>query len=105
MRLIASAALFAAFTAAAGAAFAQAFPTRPVTLMVPFAPGGGSDTVARIIQPKLSERLGQPVLVENRPGASGAIATNAVAKATPDGHTLFLSWDTHAINAAVIKDL
>ncbi len=105
MRLIASAALFAAFIAAAGAAFAQAFPTRPVTLMIPFAPGGGSDTVARIIQPKLSERLGQPVLVENRPGASGAIATNAVAKATPDGHTLFLSWDTHAINAAVIKDL
>ena len=105
MRFIASAALFAAFGAATGAAFAQAFPTRPVTLMVPFAPGGGSDTVARIIQPKLSERLGQPVLVENRPGASGAIATNAVAKATPDGHTLFLSWDTHAINAAVVKDL
>jgi tripartite-type tricarboxylate transporter receptor subunit TctC len=90
---------------AASGALAQNFPTRPVTLMVPFAPGGGSDTVARIIQPKLSERLGQPVLVENRPGASGAIATNAVAKATPDGHTLFLSWDTHAINAAVIKDL
>ena len=95
----------AALLLAATAALAQAFPTKPVTLMVPFAPGGGSDTVARIIQPKLSERLGQPVLVENRPGASGAIATNAVAKATPDGHTLFLSWDTHAINAAVIKDL
>ena len=95
----------AALLFAASTAFAQAFPTKPVTLMVPFAPGGGSDTVARIIQPKLSERLGQPVLVENRPGASGAIATNAVAKAPPDGHTLFLSWDTHAINAAVIKDL
>ena len=95
----------AALLLAACTAFAQTFPTKPVTLMVPFAPGGGSDTVARIIQPKLSERLGQPVLVENRPGASGAIATNAVAKAPPDGHTLFLSWDTHAINAAVIKDL
>ena len=102
MRFVTCAALF---LMAASSALAQNFPTRPVTLLVPFAPGGGSDTVARIIQPKLSERLGQPVLVENRPGASGAIATNAVAKAVPDGHTLFLSWDTHAINAAVIKDL
>ena len=102
MRFVTCAALF---LLAASSAIAQNFPTRPVTLMVPFAPGGGSDTVARIIQPKLSERLGQPVLVENRPGASGAIATNAVAKAVPDGHTLFLSWDTHAINAAVVKDL
>ena len=102
MRFVTCAALF---LMAASSALAQNFPTRPVTLLVPFAPGGGSDTVARIIQPKLSERLGQPVLVENRPGASGAIATNAVAKAVPDGHTLFLSWDTHAINAAVVKDL
>ena len=98
-------AIVVAMLFAASTAFAQAFPTRPVTLMVPFAPGGGSDTVARIIQPRLSELLGQPVLVENRPGASGAIATNAVAKAQPDGHTLFLSWDTHAINAVIMKDL
>ncbi len=104
MKRLTGAVLWAALMGA-GAALGQGFPSRPVTLMVPFAPGGGSDTVARIIQPKLSERLGQPVLVENRPGASGAIATNAVAKATPDGHTLFLSWDTHAINAAVVKDL
>jgi tripartite-type tricarboxylate transporter receptor subunit TctC len=98
-------AIGAALLFAASTALSQAFPTKPVTLMVPFAPGGGSDTVARIVQPKLSELLGQPVLVENRPGASGAIATNAVAKATPDGHTLFLSWDTHSINAVVMKDL
>ena len=95
----------AALLFVATTAFAQAFPTRPVTLTVPFAPGGGSDTVARTIQAKLSEKLGQPVLVENRTGASGAIATAAVAKSTPDGHTLFLSWDTHAINPVIMKDL
>lgn len=84
---------------------AQSFPARPVTLVVPFAPGGGSDIVARTLQPKLSERLGQAVQVDNKPGASGVIATQAVAKAAPDGHTLFLSWDTHAINPVVMKDL
>lgn len=102
MRTIAGAALlFAAATALAQGAF----PTKAVNVLVPFAPGGGSDTVARIIQAKLSEKLGQPMLVENRTGASGAIATAAVAKAAPDGHTLFLSWDTHAINPVIMKDL
>lgn len=95
----------AALLFAAATAFAQGFPTKAVTLLVPFAPGGGSDTVARTIQSKLGEKLGQPVLVENRTGASGAIATAAVAKAPPDGHTLFLSWDTHAINPVIMKDL
>ncbi|NBS56082.1 MAG: tripartite tricarboxylate transporter substrate binding protein [Betaproteobacteria bacterium] len=95
----------AALLFATATAFAQGFPTKAVTLLVPFAPGGGSDTVARTIQSKLGEKLGQPVLVENRTGASGAIATAAVAKAPPDGHTLFLSWDTHAINPVIMKDL
>ena len=95
----------AALLFATATAFAQGFPTKAVTLLVPFAPGGGSDTVARTIQAKLGEKLGQPVLVENRTGASGAIATAAVAKAPSDGHTLFLSWDTHAINPVIMKDL
>lgn len=97
--------LIALFAYAAFGTHAQTFPTKPVTLVVPFAPGGGSDIVARTLQPKLTERLGQSVLVDNKPGASGVIATNAVAKAAADGHTLFLSWDTHAINPVVMKDL
>ena len=91
---------------ASSAAFAQGgFPTRAVTLVVPFAPGGGSDIVARTLQPKLSALLGQAVLVDNKPSASGVIATNFVAKAPPDGHTLFLSWDNHSINPVINKDL
>ena len=66
------------------------FPDRPVRLVVPFAPGGNSDTVARVMAPKLSERLGQPVVVENRAGAAGNVAATAFARAKPDGTTIFL---------------
>ena len=86
--------------------FAQsAYPNKTVTLVIPFPPGGGTDSIARMIQPKLAELLGVSVVIDNKPGASGVIATNAVAKAPPDGYTLFLSWDTHSINPIVIKNL
>ena len=76
----------------AGAALAQApFPGRPVSMLVGFAPGGGTDTASRIIAKKLAENLGQPVSVENKPGAGGNVATEMVARATPDGATILLA--------------
>lgn len=86
-------------------ATAQAFPAKPITLIVPFAPGGGTDSIARDIGKKLAERLGQPVVVENRGGAGGALGADAVAKAKPDGHTLLFATSTFATNAAVAPRL
>ena len=75
----------------ASAAFAQAWPTKAIRIIVPFAPGGIADSVARLIQPGLEDGLGQPVVVENKTGASGSVATEYVARSAPDGYTLLLA--------------
>ena len=85
---------------------AQTYPTKLVRIVVPQAPGGASDALARIIGQRLSERWQQPVVVENRAGAGGLIGTDAVAKSPPDGYTLLLAYDgTHAVNASLYKTL
>jgi tripartite-type tricarboxylate transporter receptor subunit TctC len=87
-------------------AFAQAYPARPVTLVVPFPPGGGSDTGGRVLAEQLSRRWGQPVIVENKGGASGQIGADYVAKAQPDGYTLLLgNIGTQAINPSLYAKL
>jgi tripartite-type tricarboxylate transporter receptor subunit TctC len=104
--------LFVAATAAltvagmTGIAKAQtAFPTKAVTLVAPFTPSSGSDTIARIIAPKLAARWGQAVVVDNKPGASGNLGAKFVASAAPDGHTLLMAINTFTITPAVYKTL
>ncbi|PIT79905.1 tripartite tricarboxylate transporter substrate binding protein [Limnohabitans sp. JirII-31] len=84
---------------------AQSFPNKPIKVLVPFPAGGTVDFFARTLAPKLSEALGQAVLVENRPGAGGNIATEAVAKATPDGYTLLMGSEIVAINTSLYSKL
>jgi tripartite-type tricarboxylate transporter receptor subunit TctC len=88
------------------AAFAQDYPARPVTIVAPYAAGGGADLVARLIGRKFTERLGQSFVVENRLGAGGVIAATSVAKSAPDGYTLFLGTSTQlAIQVTLHKKL
>jgi len=98
LRFLAALALLAALAAPASG---QTWPTRPVRLIVPFAAGGGNDIVARLIQPDLERALGQPVIIENKPAASGIVGTDQVAKAAPDGYSLLMAFTTHTVNPAV----
>src|SRR5688572_7008927 len=86
-----------------GATHAQEYPSRPIRLIVPFAPGGGTDMVARVIAPKLSERLGTSVVVDNRGGAGAVLGTGIAAKAIPDGYTLLVCDTAHTIQPTLQK--
>jgi tripartite-type tricarboxylate transporter receptor subunit TctC len=95
----------AALPAVSRVAGAQAYPTRPVRVMVGFAPGQAIDIVTRIIGQRLSERLGQQFIIENRPGAGGNIATEAVVRAPPDGYTLLAIGSNNMINPTLYQNL
>ncbi len=89
----------------AAQALAQNYPSKPIKVLVGVPPGGPTDSVLRAVSPELSEALGQPIIVENKPGASAVIATDATAKAAPDGYTLTFIYITHATNATLMKNL
>ncbi|MDB5847141.1 MAG: transporter substrate-binding protein [Rhodoferax sp.] len=104
-RLLTACALVAFTAVAAQPASAQNFPTRQLTIVVPASPGGAIDLAARLIGQKLTEAWGQPVVIDNKTGATGIIGTDFVAKSAPDGHTLALVASSHAINPSMVKKL
>ncbi|HZT63772.1 MAG TPA: tripartite tricarboxylate transporter substrate binding protein [Burkholderiales bacterium] len=101
--VLACAAVLAA--AASAPALAQTWPDKPIKLVISFAPGGVHDTLARVLQPRLTEALGQPILIENRPGAGGNIAAEAVAKSAPDGYTFLVASEAIATNEYLYRGM
>jgi tripartite-type tricarboxylate transporter receptor subunit TctC len=89
----------------AGGALAQAWPSKPVKLIVPYPPGGPTDIVARVIAQKLQTQTGQPFIIDNRPGAGGNTGAEAVARSAPDGYTLLVATTAHAINPSLFKNM
>ena len=104
-KLIARIALIASFLLVAAAQAWAQYPAKPIRLIVPAAPGGGTDITARSFVPQLAENLGQPVVIENRGGAGGVIGTDVVAKAAPDGYTLLMVYVSHATNPTLVTKL
>lgn len=90
---------------ASGPAAAQGFPSRPLRIVVPFTPGGGTDLVARTVAEGMAKELGQPVIVDNKPGGGTVIGSDLVAKAPGDGYTLLITTSAHAINTSLVKNL
>lgn len=106
MKILPRALTLAASLLAASAALSQTYPSTPVTLVVPFAAGSGTDAVARIVGKRLSERLKQPVLIDNKAGANAQIGAQFVAKAKPDGYTLLMTTNTsHSANPSLVSNL
>jgi tripartite-type tricarboxylate transporter receptor subunit TctC len=97
--------LLAAFALAAPLAWAQAYPDKPIRFIVPFTAGSGTDIVARTVAEPMSRSLGQPIVVENRPGAGGTLGAAQVAKSTPDGYTLLIHSAGHVANASIYPNL
>lgn len=95
----------ASVLAASGVACAQNYPARPVTLVVPYGPGGGADIVGRILSQRLARALQEQVIVDNRAGSAGNLGAALVARAAPDGHTLMIATNTHAVNVSLYKKL
>jgi tripartite-type tricarboxylate transporter receptor subunit TctC len=101
LQLAASAAALPALSRVAGA---QAYPSRPITMVVPFAAGGPTDTIARIMAQRMRAPLGQTVVIENVTGAAGSIGVGRVARASPDGYTVGIGhWSTHVVNGAIYQ--